>query len=78
MRHILGASNMTILDVYVNVLYATHENMKSHTGGCVIFNRGAIMGKSIEQKFNTKSSTEAELVGTSNYIPTDIYIQDYS
>jgi hypothetical protein len=48
-------------------------NMKSHTGGCLFFGKGAIIGKSNKQKLNTKSSTEAELVGCSDYIPYAIY-----
>ena len=31
------------------------------------------MSKSIKQKLNTKSSTKAELVGTSDYVPIAIY-----
>ena len=61
------------MKLYVDASYAPHEDKKSHTSGCVIFSRGAIMSKSIKQKLNTKSSTEAELVGTSEYVPTAIY-----
>jgi hypothetical protein len=47
--------------------------MKSHTGGVVSFGRGAIMtSRSSKQKLNTKSSTEAELVGASDYLPYSI------
>eukprot|EP00979_Chaetoceros_neogracilis_P001348 scaffold233_cov198-Chaetoceros_neogracile.AAC.12 len=43
--------------------------MRSHTGGAVLsFGRGAIMNKSSKQKINTKSSTESDLVGASDYI----------
>ena len=35
--------------------------------------RGAVMCKSSKQKLNTKSSTEAELVGASDYLPNTIW-----
>ena len=61
------------MNTYVDASYATHSDMKSHTGGCIVFSRGAVLSKSIKQKLNTKSSTEAELVGTSDYLPSAIY-----
>ena len=33
------------------------------------------MGKSTKQKLNTKSSTEAELIGASNYLPSTIWLK---
>jgi len=47
--------------------------MKSHTGGATSLGRGAIMCKSTKQKLNTKSSTEAEVVGSSNYLPNTVW-----
>jgi hypothetical protein len=50
--------------------------MKSHTGGALSLGIGAIMCKSTKQKLNTKSSTEAELVGASDYLPnTTIWVR---
>ena len=37
--------------------------MKGHTGGMMSLGRGAIITASTKQKINTRSSTEAELVG---------------
>ena len=70
---IIGASDISLMNVFVDASYAIHDDMKSHTGGCIIFCRGALMSKSIKQRLNTKSSCEAELVGTSDYIPSAIY-----
>jgi len=47
--------------------------MKSHTGGVISFGQGALFSKSTKQKLNTKSSTEAELVGASDYLPSTIW-----
>jgi len=37
--------------------------MRSHTGAVLSLGQGALMAMSLKQKINTKSSTEAELVG---------------
>ena len=51
------------------------HDMKSHTGGVITFGRGGIACKSAKQKVVTKSSTEAELVGASEYLPSTIWVQ---
>ena len=43
--------------------------MKSRTGLCTSLGKGAIYAASINQKLNTTSSTEAELVGVSDGMP---------
>jgi hypothetical protein len=43
--------------------------MKSHAGGAQSLGRGIIYGTSKRQKLNTKSSTEAELVGADDVMP---------
>jgi hypothetical protein len=40
-----------------------------HTGGNIMMGKGALYSKSAKQKLNTKSSTEAELVGASDFLP---------
>ena len=55
--------------------YAVHPNMKSHTGRVMSFGTGGIICKSSKQKLNTKSSTEAELVGASDYLPNAIWVK---
>jgi hypothetical protein len=69
----LGTEDITLMQTWVDASYAVHRDMKSHTGGVVSFGRGAIMSKSSKQKLNTKSSTEAELVGASDYLPYPIW-----
>jgi hypothetical protein len=73
----LGADNITMMKTWVDASYAVHNDMKSHTGGVVSFGRGAIMSKSSKQKLNTKSSTEAELVGASDYLPYPIWMKKF-
>ena len=49
------------------------RGLKNHTEGAVSLGRGLITSGSNKQKLNTKSSTEAELVGASDYLLTAIW-----
>jgi hypothetical protein len=73
----LGADGMTKMMTWVDAAYAVHPDMKSHTGGCASMGRGVFMPKSTKQKLNTKSSTEAELVGASDYLPNSIWAKNF-
>ena len=58
--------SLSILKWMIDASFAVHPDMRSHTGGVGFIgdnNRGAIQTLSRKQKLNTKSSTEAELVG---------------
>jgi hypothetical protein len=48
--------------------------MRSQTGGAMSFGVGVIHCKTTRQKLNTKSSTESELVGVSDYLPYNIWM----
>ena len=73
MPRIIGASGLEILQTYVDASYAIHQDMRGHTGGLMSMGRGIIQGKASKQKLNTKSSTESELVGASDYIPWTVW-----
>jgi hypothetical protein len=72
---ILGADSLTSFMTWVDASFAVHANMRSHTGGVISFGRGGIICKSTRQKINTKSSTEAELIGASDYLPHTLYVK---
>ena len=74
---ILGADDIHTLYTFVDASFAVHEDMKSHTGGVITFGRGGIACKSAKQKLVTKSSTEAELVGASDYLPSTLWVQHF-
>jgi len=48
---------------WVDSSYAVHPDMRSHSGIVMMLGKGAVYSSSCKQKLNTKSSTEAELVG---------------
>ena len=59
----LSADDLHVLKWHVDSSFAVHPDFKSHTGGGVTYGRGFPITKSSKQKLNTRSSTEAELVG---------------
>ncbi len=65
----LEADNISIIKWWVDASYAVHPDMKSHTNGMLSLGKGATYGTSTKQKLNTKSSTEAELVGVNDVMP---------
>ena len=74
---ILGATDLSTLYTWVDASYATHHDMRSHTGGVVSFGIGGVLCKSSKQKLNTKSSTEAELIGVSDYLPNTLWVMNF-
>ena len=57
--------NISIL-AYIDSSFGVHKDMRSHTGCVIGVGLGPVYAKSSAQKLNTKSSTEAELVGLSD------------
>jgi hypothetical protein len=73
LTYTLGADDIGSFRTWVDASYAVHPDMRSHTGGVISFGTGGILCKSTKQKINTKSSTEAELVGASDYLPNALW-----
>ena len=71
----IGADDLERFRTWVDASFAVHPDMKSHTGGLISFGTGGVLCKSSKQKLNTKSSTEAELVGASDYIPNSLWVK---
>ena len=59
----LKIDDMRVVKWYVDASFAVHPDFRSHTGGVMTMGKGAIQSMSKKQKLNTRSSTEAELVG---------------
>ena len=66
---IIRANDLNVLYAWVVASFAVHQDMRGHTGGVMSFGKGIIIHKSLKQKINTKSSTETELVGASEFLP---------
>ena len=69
----LEADRAHVVKWWVDAAFAVHHDMKSHTGGTMSLGKGSIYSTSVRQKLNTKSSTEAELVGVDDVMPQIIW-----
>jgi hypothetical protein len=69
----LCADDLNSLRTWVDASYAVHPDMKSHTGGFISMGISVVAAKSSKQKLNTKRSTEAELVGATDYVSNTIW-----
>ena len=59
----LSADDLHVFKWHVDASFAVHPDFRSHTGAVMTYGGGAIISMSKKQKLNTRSSTEAELVG---------------
>ena len=62
----LEASQMHVIQWWIDASFAVHPNMKSHTGAVMSIGKGRVINMSNKQKLNTRSSTEAELVSVND------------
>ena len=62
----LEASSMGTISWWVDASFGVHPNMRSHPGATMSLGKGSPINLSTKQKINTRSSTEAELVGVND------------
>ena len=72
---IIGADDLLRMVVLIDSAHAVHDDMRGHTGGVISFGTGVVDQKSSKQKMNTRSSTESEHVGTSEYLQKPIFFE---
>ena len=73
-KRFFGAKKLDEISTWVDASYTLHYNTKSQTGrGAMFMGLSVTHCRSIKQKLNTKISTETELVGTSDYVPYNIW-----
>ena len=69
----LSINNMSVSNTWMDAAYALHNDIHSHTGGAIMMGKGILYRKSSKKKLSTKSSsTEAEVVGASDFLPQTI------
>ena len=65
----LRADEIGIIKWYVETSYATHNDCRDHIRAMMTLGGSTITSFSRKQRINTKSSTEAELVGVDEALP---------
>ena len=70
---------MNTINWWVDASFAVHPDLKSHTatGATVSFGKGCLISLSTKQKINTRSSTEAELVGVNDALSTILWMRNF-
>ena len=61
----------------MDAAYATHPDMKGHTGATFTMGQGSIYNNSLKQKLVARSSTEAELVGMHDILPQILWTRNF-
>lgn len=64
----LSAKDLNIIKWFTDASFATRHDMRSQTGAMMTLGKGGIYCTAKKQKLNTKSSTEAELVGVDDVL----------
>jgi len=73
----LSADNLNIIKWGIDASFAVHPDMKSHTGLTMTLGKGSVQSVSRKQRLNTRSSTEAELVGVDDGITSVIWTKNF-
>ena len=72
---ILSVDDLHVIKWWIDASLAVHPDFKSHSGLTMSFGGGAPITGSQKQKLNTRSSTEAELVGVDDFITKVLWTQ---
>ena len=73
----LSAENLWSIKWYVDASFPVHPDFRSQTRGTMTFGKGGVQSLSKKQKLNTRSSTEAELVGADNITTQILWTKDF-
>ena len=74
---VLRANEELRLMAYIDAAHGVHSDFKGHTGALMSLGAGPIGVHSTKQKLNTKSSTETEVVGKSDYLSEVIWARNF-
>ena len=73
----LEADAPLVIRWWVDASFAVHPNCRSHTGAAMSLGKGVAYSMSSEQKINTRSSTEAELVGVNDAMGMILWLRHF-
>jgi hypothetical protein len=64
----MSANNTQTIKWYVDLSFAVHKDMRSHTGAIMTLGKGAMSLDSTKQKVNARSLTKSEMIAVDNMI----------
>ena len=73
-NRIIGSESLTYVYTRIDASYLVHSDMRSHTGGSISMGHRVLQEKVSVQRLNAKISTDAELVGVSEYLPYNLWL----
>ncbi len=73
----LEADGNNVIIWWIDASYAVHPNMRSHTGATMSMGKGCPISISTKQKINTRSSTEAEIVGVNDAMYLVMWVRHF-
>ena len=74
---VVGADDSGRLTWNIDASFTVHPDCKSHTAACLTLGHSSILSISEKQRINTKSSTEAELVGVDDALNFVIWLRHF-
>jgi len=77
LKRVVSIDNFGRIDVFVDASHGAHADYRGQTGGCMKMGNGILHGRSSKQSLNSKSSTETELIGVSDYMPYPIWMLNF-
>ena len=77
LKYTLAVDDSWTIRWWVDASYGVHPDMKSHTGATMSMGQGCVYSMSRKQKLNTRSSTEAELVGANDAMSMILWIRRF-
>ena len=72
---VMGIEDLGVMHTWVDASHTIHLDMEGHMGGVMSYGLGISHTQSSKQKLSTKSSTESEVVGVSDYVPHPIWVK---
>lgn len=76
-KQIIGVDYLWSLQTWIDGLYVVHADMRGHTGGGMSLDWGLMHAKASKQKLSSKSSTEAEVITVSKYVPYKVWLINF-
>ena len=73
----LSANGTGMLKWYVHGSYGIHPNMRGHSGGGLSMGTWSPISYYTKHKLNTRSSTESEIFGVNNFVPSILWTRNF-